>query len=64
MEAIRQTVMKLSQENRVEHMPADKNQIAGASPVLNPLPPLQDQFGRTFDYVRIAVTEKCNLRCT
>ncbi|MEJ2652370.1 MAG: GTP 3',8-cyclase MoaA [Gammaproteobacteria bacterium] len=28
------------------------------------LPPLQDQFGRTFDYVRIAVTEKCNLRCT
>jgi cyclic pyranopterin phosphate synthase len=29
-----------------------------------PLPPLQDQFGRTFDYVRIAVTEKCNLRCT
>ncbi|RMD78594.1 MAG: GTP 3',8-cyclase MoaA [Gammaproteobacteria bacterium] len=29
-----------------------------------PLPPLQDQFGRTFDYVRIAVTENCNLRCT
>ena len=26
--------------------------------------PLQDTFGRTFDYVRIAVTEKCNLRCT
>jgi len=26
--------------------------------------PLQDNFGRTFDYVRIAVTEKCNLRCT
>lgn len=32
--------------------------------VVNPLPPLQDRFGRTFDYVRIAVTEKCNLRCT
>jgi len=29
-----------------------------------PLAPLQDQFGRTFDYIRIAVTEKCNLRCT
>lgn len=29
-----------------------------------PLAPLQDRFGRTFDYVRIAVTEKCNLRCT
>ncbi len=28
------------------------------------LPPLQDRFGRTFDYVRIAITEKCNLRCT
>ena len=24
---------------------------------------LLDQFGRTFDYVRIAVNEKCNLRC-
>lgn len=32
--------------------------------VENPLPPLQDRFGRTFDYVRIAITEKCNLRCT
>lgn len=30
----------------------------------NRLPPLQDRFGRTFDYVRIAITEKCNLRCT
>ncbi len=28
------------------------------------LPPLLDRFGRAFDYVRIAVTEKCNLRCT
>lgn len=27
-------------------------------------PPLQDQHGRTFDYVRIAVIEQCNLRCT
>ena len=30
----------------------------------NPLPPLQDRHGRTFDYVRIAVIEQCNLRCT
>ena len=39
---------------------------ANSQPLTNPfpLPPLQDQFGRTFDYVRIAVTEKCNLRCT
>lgn len=28
------------------------------------LPPLMDTHGRTFDYVRIAVTETCNLRCT
>jgi len=35
-----------------------------ASPATSVLPPLQDRFGRTFDYVRIAVTEKCNLRCT
>ena len=27
-------------------------------------PPLEDNHGRTFDYVRIAITEKCNLRCT
>jgi len=26
-------------------------------------PSLFDQFGRTFDYLRIAVNEKCNLRC-
>ena len=26
-------------------------------------PALLDQFGRTFDYLRIAVNEKCNLRC-
>lgn len=31
---------------------------------VNPLPPLQDRHGRTFDYVRIAVIEQCNLRCT
>ncbi len=64
MEAVCQTVMKLSQESCVERMPVDRNQVAGANPVLDPLPPLQDRFGRTFDYVRIAITEKCNLRCT
>lgn len=64
MEAASQAVMKLNQENRVEHMPAEQNQDTGASSALTLLPPLQDRFGRTFDYVRIAVTEKCNLRCT
>lgn len=45
---------------------ADKSKASHAQPNAHPypLPPLQDQFGRTFDYIRIAVTEKCNLRCT
>jgi molybdenum cofactor biosynthesis protein A len=48
-----------------------KQQTNGASTeqstdtaVNSPLPPLQDKHGRTFDYVRIAVIEQCNLRCT
>ena len=41
-----------------------KSVLSQPSVVPAALPPLQDQFGRTFDYVRIAVTEKCNLRCT
>lgn len=39
-------------------------QAAPASVQKASLPPLQDAFGRTFDYVRIAVTDRCNLRCT
>jgi len=27
------------------------------------IPPITDQFGRTFNYLRIAVNEYCNLRC-
>ena len=48
-----------------------KQQTNGASKeqakdtaVTSPRPPLQDKHGRTFDYVRIAVIEQCNLRCT
>ncbi len=26
--------------------------------------PLQDNFGRTIDYMRISITDRCNLRCT
>ena len=46
---------------------SELNEAVISEPLVEPvtsLPPLQDQFGRTFDYVRIAVTEKCNLRCT
>ena len=46
---------------------SELNEAVISEPLVKPvtsLPPLQDQFGRTFDYVRIAVTEKCNLRCT
>ncbi|HHM23612.1 MAG TPA: GTP 3',8-cyclase MoaA [Bacteroidetes bacterium] len=28
-----------------------------------PFPPLQDSFGRTVTYVRLSVTDRCNLRC-
>jgi len=41
----------------------EKNASSPSSTV-NEYAPLQDTYGRTFDYVRIAVTEKCNLRCT
>ena len=26
--------------------------------------PLIDSFGRTVDYLRLSVTDRCNLRCT
>ncbi len=42
----------------------DVQDAVPSSAVANQYAPLQDTFGRTFDYVRIAVTEKCNLRCT
>lgn len=29
----------------------------------HPLPPLVDAFGRTMHYIRISVTDRCNLRC-
>ena len=25
---------------------------------------MQDQYGREIDYVRISITDRCNLRCT
>ncbi len=40
------------------------NEEVSSSDSLLTQSPLQDRFGRTFDYVRIAITEKCNLRCT
>ena len=27
------------------------------------VPQIKDKFGRTFNYLRIAINEKCNLRC-
>ncbi len=30
---------------------------------MNPSPPLTDSFGRPIDYLRISVTERCDLRC-
>jgi cyclic pyranopterin phosphate synthase len=35
-----------------------------ADGVVQNLSPLTDKFGRTLTYLRLAVTERCNLRCT
>jgi cyclic pyranopterin phosphate synthase len=43
---------------------SNEQSAADNTTVTSPLPPLQDRHGRTFDYVRIAVIEQCNLRCT
>lgn len=42
----------------------EADQAQGTVSTAQQYAPLQDTFGRTFDYVRVAVTEKCNLRCT
>ena len=36
----------------------------GPPPNSPPLPPLVDRFGRRQTYLRVSVTERCNLRCT
>lgn len=56
--------MKINHEKQVDPVSAGQVQGDAQGQVVDALPPLQDRFGRTFDYVRIAVTEKCNLRCT
>ncbi len=62
--AVSQSSMKTNQEDRVDNASTTQVQTHVLVPSQDALPPLQDRFGRTFDYVRIAVTEKCNLRCT
>lgn len=36
----------------------------GAAPVVRAGEPLTDPFGRRIDYVRVSVTDRCNLRCS
>ncbi|CAG0879539.1 unnamed protein product [Cyprideis torosa] len=38
--------------------------VAVGNVEVNRKPILQDEFGRRHDYLRISVTERCNLRCT
>ncbi len=61
MVAKSRTAINAGQSDRLEGVSDGR---VGEHAVEAALPPLQDRFGRTFDYVRIAVTEKCNLRCT
>ena len=56
------TAIDISNDNNQKDAVASGAASSGRA--VSPLAPLQDEFGRTFDYVRIAVTEKCNLRCT
>ena len=41
--------------------------LSAAEPPLGPAPtypgPLQDSFGRRINYLRISLTDACNLRC-
>ncbi|XP_049703667.2 molybdenum cofactor biosynthesis protein 1 isoform X2 [Helicoverpa armigera] len=36
---------------------------AASAPAETPVPPLVDSFGRRHNYLRISLTERCNLRC-
>jgi len=49
-------------ESENDHNHSNSSNVSSST--LQQYAPLQDTFGRTFDYVRIAITEKCNLRCT
>jgi cyclic pyranopterin phosphate synthase len=42
---------------------AEPTAAAPASPVPRDAPALRDQFGRTIEYLRISVTDRCNFRC-
>ncbi len=47
---------------RMEVIKQKKRSISD-TPVYSTPPPIRDQFGRTFNYLRIALNEHCNLRC-
>ena len=41
-----------------------RQEVALDDTVADNLPPLEDKFGRKHTYLRISLTERCNLRCT
>lgn len=52
---IRRSVALLRRKvSSVSHVPSDE---------VVPGNPLVDRFGRVHDYLRISLTERCNLRC-
>ena len=55
---------KVNNDNNPLINQGEDKALSSSSSNNNLYAPLQDTFGRTFDYVRIALTEKCNLRCT
>jgi len=40
-----------------------ENTHSSVAQLVTQVPQIKDKFGRTFNYLRIAVNEKCNLRC-
>ncbi len=44
-------------------MQAHEQPMVVASGTRSIEPPITDNFGRVFDYLRLAVNDQCNLRC-
>jgi GTP 3',8-cyclase len=55
----------MSERDLLDEAAARRRELesARALPTVQPLPTMEDGFGRRVEYLRISVTDKCNLRC-
>mmetsp|Transcript_4225 Transcript_4225/g.7413 ORF Transcript_4225/g.7413 Transcript_4225/m.7413 type:complete len:402 (-) Transcript_4225:31-1236(-) len=51
-----------SQQQQVDHPFREQQSTSSQSDIVHPA--LKDSFGRAHTYLRISITERCNLRCT